>query len=65
MPNGNVSVVVSYEGHGPNDAGGYIQFTRSGNSVFITLDGGRSVGIADFEEFSRVQKLFTSSKESE
>ena len=56
----NVSVVVNYEEHNifpTGEATGYVQFTRSGNYVYITADG-KPVGMVPTAEFSRVQKLF-------
>jgi len=55
----NRSVVVNYEDHTifpTGQADGYLQFTRSGDSVFITQDG-RSIGIVSAAEFDRVASL--------
>jgi hypothetical protein len=59
---GNVSVVVNYKSNEiftADDApdAGYVQFTRSGNRVYLSVDG-KSVGFVPVTEFDRVQKIF-------
>jgi hypothetical protein len=59
---GNKSVVVNYKEHAiftRNDDPdvGYVQFTKSGDQVFIVVDG-KPVGIVPADEFARVQMMF-------
>jgi len=57
----NISVVVNYKEStifASNDApdAGYVQFTKSGDMVFITVDG-KSVGFVPVADFAVVQKI--------
>lgn len=57
----NISVVVNYKESqlfASNDDPdiGYVQFTRSGDMVFISVDG-KSVGFVPADEFARVSKI--------
>ena len=59
---GNKSVVVNYKesqifASNDDPDKGYVQFTRSGDMVFISVDG-KSVGFVPADEFASVQKLF-------
>ena len=56
MENHNVSVVVNYEGHNYGDSPGYVQFTRSGDRVYIVVDR-KPIGSMSLAEFAIVQKI--------
>ena len=63
MPEHNISVVVNYKSNEiltADDAPdvGYVQFTRSGNRVYIVVDR-KPVGFVPTEEFDRVQLMFS------
>ena len=59
----NISVVVNYKeaalfARNDDSDKGYLQFTRSGDQVFITVDG-KSVGFVPTAEFDRVASVVT------
>ena len=58
---GNKSVVVNYKESqifvsNTDPDMGYVQFTRSGDKVFISVDG-KSVGFVPADEFARVSMI--------
>lgn len=60
MPS-NISVVVNYEEHTIFPTGqptGYVQFTKSGDLVYLVVDG-KPVGIMPASEFDSVARLVT------
>jgi hypothetical protein len=52
----NTSIVINYEGHNYGDPSGYVQFTRSGDRVFMVVDR-RPIGSFSLAEFVALDPL--------
>ena len=56
MEQHNISVVINYDPASPEYLPGYVQFTRSGDRVYMVLDR-KPIGSMSLAEFASVQKI--------